>query len=349
MYVYDAQADSWTKGPDMPGKRHHVATATWDGKFYVLGGIDQDLGSWPWDRGETNNWMYDPSTNAWTELPPMPERVGAGDAEAVGGRIYVAGGILEGEDIARARTLEYDIAARTWTRKADMNAAREHFRMAAIGNRIYAAAGRHDHQDVKVFEAYDIPSDTWVRLKDLPTTRGGVAVQALGGRVYVMGGEGANASIGLFDDVDEYDPATDSWKKMQDMPVTLHGMAGMVHDGKIWVVAGSNPFGHQPKNYNYHFTPPAYPAGILRPAEGRSRAALRLANGTLTLRLPYAADVSLSFFDARGAVKATRAAGRLAEGLHRVDAGPKGSGFAKAVITGGARGRAETRFVILPR
>jgi N-acetylneuraminic acid mutarotase len=344
MYVYDVAADTWSKGPDMPARRHHVATAKHDGKFYVLGGIDQDLGSWPWDRGETNNWMFDPATSQWTELPPMPERVGAGDAEAVGGRIYVAGGILEGENQAKTRTLEYDIATRTWTRKAEMNAAREHFRMAAIGNRIYAAAGRHNERDVKVFEAYDVATDTWTKLADLPTTRGGVAVQAVNGRIYVMGGEGANASIGLFDDVDEYNPATNTWKKMRDMPIAVHGMAGIAYEGKIWIIAGSNPFGHQPKRFVYQFTPPQYGPISIAPAIGHPNLSLVPESGGLSLILPYAASVEVFFFDALGSGKGRVRTGSLERGAHRIEAIPAGSGFVRAVIDGGA-GRRDARTV----
>lgn len=349
LYIYTVATNTWAKGKDMPAIRHHVATAKHGGKFFVFGGITQQLNNWPWDRGEVNAWMYDPATDTWTTLPDMPERVGAGDAETVGDKIYVAGGILEGENIARTRTFEYNIAAKTWTRKANMNGAREHFRMASVGGKIYAAAGRHDHQDVKIFEAYDPAADKWTVLKPLPTTRGGVAVGAINNRIYVMGGEGANASIGLFNDVEEYDPGSDTWKSMADMTHPRHGMAGIEYDGKFWLVAGADPFGHNPIKDMHHFQPPAYATDIIHPMDGMralSSSVSPTADG-LSIRLPYAAFVKLSFFDAKGAAKGVESAGPLAEGVHRLPAAPSGAGFVKAVIEGGKAGRKETRSVRL--
>lgn len=350
LYIYNIATNTWSKGKDMPAVRHHVATAKHGGKFYVFGGVNQTLSSWPWDRGEVNAWVYDPGTNEWTVLRDMPERVGAGDAEAVGDKIYVAGGILEGENQARTRTLEYDIATNTWTKKADMKAAREHFRMASIGRKIYAAAGRHNHQDVKIFEVYDVDANTWTALKDLPTTRGGVAVGAINNRIYVMGGEGANASIGLFEEVEEFDPATNTWKRMADMTHPRHGMAGIEYDGKFWLVAGANPFGHNPIKNMHHFQPPAYATDIIHPQDGIRTLSISPATGALTLSLPYQAFVKLSFFDAQGAEKGAADAGLLAPGTHRLGSVPAGAGFVRAVVQGaggGPKGR-ETRSARLP-
>lgn len=346
LYIYDVAANKWSKGKDMPAVRHHVATAKYNGKMYVFGGINQTLSFWPWDRGEVNAWEYDPKTNNWTVLPDMPERVGAGDAETIGDKIYIVGGILEGENMAKTRTIEYDVAAKTYVKKAEMNAPREHFRMASIGGKLYAAAGRHDHKDVKIFESFDPAANKWTALKDLPTTRGGVAVGAINNRIYVMGGEGATADVGLFNNVEEYDPATNSWKTMQPMTHPRHGMAGIEYDGKFWLVAGANPFGHNPIKDMHHFQPPAYATDIIAPMDGMRAISLSPSQGTLTLSLPYAAFVKMSYFDAKGAVKGVERVGMLAQGMHRLSSGPTGAGFAKAEIDGGAGSR-ETKSVRL--
>jgi len=258
MFIYNVTADSWDRGTDLPSPRHHPAVTTLDGKLYVFGGINLELNNWPWLRGENNAWSFNPSTNKWTTLAPMPDRVGAGAAESLGGKIYVMGGISEGANLARTRVYEYDPTTNTWDTKEPMNGAREHFRAGVIGNRIYVAGGRHDGQDVQVFEAYEPSSNSWHVLTDLPTTRGGVAVGVINERLYVMGGEGANSEIGLFQDVDEYNPVTDSWKKMQPMLHARHGMGGIAYDGKMWLIGGANPFGHNPIQDVHYFTPPEY-------------------------------------------------------------------------------------------
>lgn len=347
LYIYDAAANTWSKGKDMPAVRHHVATAKHGGKLYVFGGINQQLDSWPWDRGEVNAWVYDPATTNWTVLPDLPERVGAGDAETVGDKIYLAGGILEGENLAKPRTFEYDINTKVWTKKADMNAAREHFRMASIGGKIYAAAGRHNMMDVKIFEVYDPAANKWTALKDLPTTRGGVAVGAVNNRVYVMGGEGATAAVGLFNNVEEYDPIANTWKTMAVMTHPRHGMGGIEYDGKFWLIAGSNPFGHNPIKDVHHFQPPVNPSDIIHSQDGALDFSLAPSADVLTITLPYAAFVKLSYFDVKGTSHGVRRMGLLAEGKHRLSAGPTGAGFATAVIDGGEAGRKQARLVSL--
>ena len=37
--IYDPVADAWTRGADMPTRRNNTATAVWNDKIYVFGGI----------------------------------------------------------------------------------------------------------------------------------------------------------------------------------------------------------------------------------------------------------------------------------------------------------------------
>jgi N-acetylneuraminic acid mutarotase len=69
LYVYDPAGDEWTRLADMPGGRSHAETSTFvvNNKIYVLGGrIDAA-------RATTGVVEYDPITNVWKQLNPLPE------------------------------------------------------------------------------------------------------------------------------------------------------------------------------------------------------------------------------------------------------------------------------------
>jgi hypothetical protein len=67
MLIYDPAADTYTDAADMPGARDHLGIASWKGRIYVSGG-----GMFGGPTVRDNLWAYDPATDAWSVLPPMP-------------------------------------------------------------------------------------------------------------------------------------------------------------------------------------------------------------------------------------------------------------------------------------
>lgn len=68
--VYDAKEDRWRNAAPMPkgSGAGGNACGTVDGKLYVFGGEYFDNGG----RVHPEAWMYDPATDAWLSMPPMP-------------------------------------------------------------------------------------------------------------------------------------------------------------------------------------------------------------------------------------------------------------------------------------
>ena len=85
--VYDPQTDSWEKKADMPAAKAGAAMAILNGKIYIFGGTDSDLGD-----GSTSIYVYDPVKDAWTSLPDMPLNRFGLTASLVNGKIYITGG-----------------------------------------------------------------------------------------------------------------------------------------------------------------------------------------------------------------------------------------------------------------
>lgn len=142
LYEYDVAGNSWNARPRVP-VRHcgGSAGAAVDGKLYVFGGFNGEYApNWA-PTGETL--VFDPTSNAWNVLHPMPTPRYGAEAVAVGDLIYVIGGFLGPLPGARTGVVEaYDVMTGNWrTEFPSMPTARDHFGAAAIGDGIHTVGG----------------------------------------------------------------------------------------------------------------------------------------------------------------------------------------------------------------
>ena len=76
--------------------------------------------------------VYDPQANAWTQLASMGTARQSHASAAVGGKLYVFGG-LGGEDGEELSTAEvYDPASDSWAQVTSLTSARSHLVAAAL-------------------------------------------------------------------------------------------------------------------------------------------------------------------------------------------------------------------------
>ncbi|MBV9146908.1 MAG: hypothetical protein JO065_13400, partial [Acidobacteria bacterium] len=82
--VYDAVLNTWNAVAAMPSENFYFSADAVDGKIYVFG------------EG-TNAALYDPTSNSWSSLPPLPTIRGKGLAAAdSNGLLYALGGLFGG-------------------------------------------------------------------------------------------------------------------------------------------------------------------------------------------------------------------------------------------------------------
>jgi prepilin-type N-terminal cleavage/methylation domain-containing protein len=107
--AYDIGTNSWTIKPNMPTVRQGAVGGVIGGKLYVAGGINtqNQAGRPPLATLE----MFDPGTNGWSSLAPMPTARSVSGGGVVNGIFYVVGGVtnLTGSPTTVVATLEaYD-------------------------------------------------------------------------------------------------------------------------------------------------------------------------------------------------------------------------------------------------
>jgi N-acetylneuraminic acid mutarotase len=259
VMVYDTSTDTWTYKQNMPIPAHHAAAVALNGKIYVFGGFVGRPGTKVW-QPIPSAMLYDPETDSWTELAPMPTSRGSAQAVAVDGKIYVIGGahanipqkpmtepVWAGvPDIVGRTVEEYDPATNTWRSRAPMQTGRNHFLAAAVDGKIYAVNGRVGAPFVTMsdvtdlVEAYDPATDSWTYKGRAPTRRGGVVGDAYNGKIYVTGGEYQEpAGKRTFWAFEAFDPTTNSWQTLPHMQIARHGFVANFIGNDFHVAGGS--------------------------------------------------------------------------------------------------------------
>ncbi len=241
-------------GHAMPLARSEHAVAEMDGKIWVLGG-------YPPGRLPSNLvQIYDPGASRWSLGPRLPQPIHHTMVAAVGGKLYVMGGEIDGASTGRpeifvAHTWVHDPAVGGWLPRAPMPTARSGGGKAVIDGKIYVAGGRPPGG--AAFEVYDPATDKWEKLPDMPTQRNHLAMVALNGKIIVAGGRfGPGAMAERTDAVEIYDPATRRWTTGAPLPAPRGGITGAVHAGCMFVFGGEGDLGHvlglTPTAYSYN-------------------------------------------------------------------------------------------------
>jgi N-acetylneuraminic acid mutarotase len=90
--IYDPATGSWSRGTSLPKPRAGMASVTSRGCMYAIGGEGNDAD--PRGIFEENE-MFNPRTNEWVSLEPMPLPThGLTGAAAIDGLVYIPGGAI---------------------------------------------------------------------------------------------------------------------------------------------------------------------------------------------------------------------------------------------------------------
>ncbi len=248
--VYDPATDQWETKAPLPARRHHAGAAALGNRLYVLGGFTKSFLS-IWSPVATA-YRYDPASDVWTEVAPLPTARGALAVAVLSGKLYAVGGYAEGGNTGALEV--YDPATNSWNSKAPLPTPRDHLAVAAVGGRLYAIGGRLDRnygRNLAVVEAYDPTTDRWTSVAPLPTPRSGIAAAVIADRIYVVGGE---APEGTFRTNEAYSPASNRWETVAPMPTGRHGLGAATVNHHLYAIAGGptpgGSFSHTNERYD---------------------------------------------------------------------------------------------------
>jgi len=172
------------------------------------------------------------SQGSWTIKAPIPLARTEVSLAAVGGKVHVIGGSVQG--VAGTYHDEYDPATDRWRTRAPLPQGLDHIGTAVLNGKICTVGGfvasTHKDGQPSVFE-YDPGADAWRPLSPLKSGLGSVAVTVLDGKIHAVGGRNPAGETVATHQV--YDPTTNAWSERAPLPKARDHMALVAAEGKI--------------------------------------------------------------------------------------------------------------------
>lgn len=254
-FSLSVSAQQWEMLGDTPflGK-HHSNGFGYNGKAYVLEGIDYD----DYYTGATEVWEYTPDTDTWTQIADSPA---PGRAFAIGdewdNKFYYGFGIgkkdvwvFDPADLSHTKLpdcpcepryhpafvahndklfvgsgsgnngdlndwWEYDMITQEWSQKPNIPGGNRHHPFHFSHDKYIYVGGGHRTNWIR----YNPETEMWIEINDAP--KGRVAGTQFGhnGKGYVLGGDTANhGEIPQPQSFMRYDPEYDSWEYLPGLP-----------------------------------------------------------------------------------------------------------------------------------
>jgi N-acetylneuraminic acid mutarotase len=206
--------------------RQEVSYVHAGGKLYLAGGMT------------TAHQAYDPATNSWTNLAPLPASLDHIQSVELGGKIYYIGGLESWPSPAVGTVYIYNPATNTFSQGAQMSRPRGAGGVAVHNGKIYYAGGLSAGVAVPWFDVYDPAANTWSQLPNMPTSRDHFHAAVVNGKFYAIGGR--NVDINATTPVNEaYDFAAGTWQSgLAPLPTPRGGFAAAALGDEILIIGG---------------------------------------------------------------------------------------------------------------
>jgi hypothetical protein len=236
MYLYDPDANSYSRLPDPPTRVDHPLLTSADGNVYLVGGyVDGEA--------TTKAWRLTLATKRWTELPPLPTARGALGGAVIEGKLYAVGGsppTYSDAGVQPYGTLEIlDLSTGKWREGPPLRFPRHHAGVTESGGRLYVVGGRgRTRYALPYAERFDPKTNRWETLAPLPQGAGGLAAVTAGDEVVAIGG-GDDPGGWVTGATWGYDEARDTWRRLPDLVHARHGHGAAAVGSRAYVFGGA--------------------------------------------------------------------------------------------------------------
>jgi N-acetylneuraminic acid mutarotase len=187
----------------------------------------------------------------WQELPSSPVDQDEPRVAAVGGVVYIVGGLEQKRPGVRLTSVDtftsYDTQRRTYTRLHPLPMRIDHPALVSVGGHVYMIGGYHDGRPLDVAYRYAPATETWTELAPMPTARGALAAAAIGDRIYAVGGVAGHIKyesdirITSSPTLEIYDVRTNTWSSGSAPLVATHHAGAAALGGRVYVIGGRRP------------------------------------------------------------------------------------------------------------
>ena len=180
-FAYVVADDRWHAiRPLSRGSRGAISAVAFGGRIHAIGGRDTRSVDW--------HEAYDPRTDSWTTLAPVPGPRDHTAAVAIGDLISVVGGRMDTFDFNTGMHVVYDAKADKWEERAPMPTPRSGHGGVVYRGLLFCMGGEGTRRVFGQNEAYDPRTDSWRAFAPMPTPRHGMGAAVVGDAIHVAGG-----------------------------------------------------------------------------------------------------------------------------------------------------------------
>ena len=234
---------SWTPRARAPLPLFEAQGGVVNGKLYVFGGYDNEA-----IEATAKSSVYDPATDSWSALTPVPEAITHAGNAVDGNTFYLAGGFLgDHPGPSTDHVWKYDTLTNTWSEGPPLPAKRGGGALVTLGRELHFFGGTvreegeylEDSGDHWVLDL-DNPT-SWETAPPMPNPRNHITGVALNGKAYAIGGQHlGDEEEGNQRSVQAFDPATGQWTEAAPLPLPLSHTesSSFVRGGRIVVIGG---------------------------------------------------------------------------------------------------------------
>jgi len=212
--IYHRPTNTWSSGSNASQPRSELAGVCAQGpdsvgRVYAIGGRFSDV--------LNTNERYDPASNTWAVMAPMPTARAGLCATWVSSqnRIYAIGGrtgITPNTGTPLSANEEYDSLANSWTLRSAMPVPVMDIYSCAFHpgtGLIYVIGGFNGTSQSNLVQRYDPFANVWLAAgASMPTARSNAIAGVCGGDIYVVGGYNGSSSVSTNE---RYDPMSNNW------------------------------------------------------------------------------------------------------------------------------------------
>ncbi|UCD10800.1 MAG: galactose oxidase [Nitrospinaceae bacterium] len=185
-YEFDPAKNTWTEKASMPTARGALAAEVIDGKIHAIGGARREFFRLV-NTGAHE--VYDPASDRWDTLPPLPTPRDHLTASAAAGKLYVIGGRVNVDYNQNLSVNEaYDPASHRWTKKKPLPTARSGITSRVLSGRIHVFGGESGEGTFTENEAYDPERDVWTAMAPMPEGLHGLGSVLLDRKIHLLSG-----------------------------------------------------------------------------------------------------------------------------------------------------------------
>jgi N-acetylneuraminic acid mutarotase len=252
--IYDPSANSWATGNSIPESIEGGKAAVVGEKIYVIGGNYQTLTSNFFVIPSNSTHVYDPLTNSWSTMAPIPVPVTGCALAVLDNKIYVIGGGPQSYGTANSSSMVqiFDPAQNKWTMGV------------SLPNGVYGAAAC--------------------------ATSGTLVPE----RIYVVGGNlfYANSAFDAYQSGGQnvrlnqvYDPENNSWSLAAPMTYPCGGGSLVNLNDTLFIIGASK--------FTFKYIPDGYPVNLLSSNLSSPTSVIQINNGNNTVNLALNGNITI--------------------------------------------------------